>query len=229
MAHDLRDTEQKVIEEATVRQSLSRFLSPDVVDMVVRDPSRLRLGGEVREVTVLFADVCGFTQILEKVAPEKTVALLNELFTVATEIIQKQGGIVDKFVGDAVMAVWGAPENRPDDAQRAVRAADDLRRWVGTANRRWRQHYGVEIALAFGLNTGPAVAGNIGSEKRMEYTVIGEVVNVAARLETMAQPGQILMSEATQRAVAGTVPLRALGEKGLYGRAHTTLLFEVPE
>ncbi len=229
MAHDLDATEKKVIEEAAMRQSLSRFMSPDVVDLILKDPTRLRLGGEVREVTVLFADVCGFTQILDKIAPEKTVALLNELFTVATEIVQKRGGIIDKFVGDAVMGVWGAPEGRADDAQRAVRAADDLRRWVATANRRWRQIYGVEVQLAFGLNTGPAIAGNIGSEKRMEYTVIGEVVNVAARLETMAQPGQILMSEATQRAVGGAVPLRPLGEKGIHGRGRTTLIFEVPD
>jgi adenylate cyclase len=229
MAHDLDATEKKVIEEAAMRQSLARFMSPDVVDLILKDPTRLRLGGERREVTVMFADVCGFTQILEKIAPEKTVALLNELFTVATEIVQKRGGIIDKFVGDAVMGVWGAPEVLPDDALRAVRAADDIRRWVSTANRRWRQVYGVEVQLAFGLNTGPAIAGNIGSEKRMEYTVIGEVVNVAARLETMAQPGQILMSEATQRAVGGAVPLRALGERGIQGRGHTTLIFEVPE
>src|SRR5262249_55989375 len=93
--------------------------------------ARLRLGGEVRHVTVLFADVCGFTQILDKISPEKTVALLNELFTVATEIVQKRGGIIDKFVGDAVMGGWGAPEGRPDDAERAGRGGGGAPRTPG--------------------------------------------------------------------------------------------------
>jgi adenylate cyclase len=229
MAVDLRESEQKVVAETQARGLLSRYLSPEVVELVLADPDRLRLRGEQREVTVMFADVCGFTQIAEDLTPERTVALLNEIFTFATEIVHKRGGMIDKFIGDAVMAVWGAPESRPDDAVRAVHAAEDLRRWVETGNRKWRQQYGVEISLAIGINTGKVVAGNIGSEKRVEYTVVGDVVNVASRLESMAQPGQILISEATQQRLGVEVPVSPLGEKGISGRARTTIIFEVPE
>ena len=138
-------------------------------------------------VTVLFADVVAFTKLAENREPEETVALLNELFTVATEILQRRGGIVDKFIGDCVMAVWGAPHSYPDDAERAVAAAEDLRRWLDTANRRWKTKYGVQVQLGMGIHTGLAVAGNLGSEKRMEYTVIGDPVNEAARLCDLAK------------------------------------------
>jgi class 3 adenylate cyclase len=227
MATDLRDSEQKVIAESQARSLLSRYLSPEVVELVIADPDKLRLRGEEREVTVMFADVCGFTMIAEDLPPDRQVALLNEIFTFATEIIHKRGGMIDKFIGDAVMAVWGAPDSHPDDAVRAVHAAEDLRRWIETGNRKWRAQYGVEIAIAIGINTGTVVAGNIGSEKRVEYTVIGDVVNVAARLESMAQPGQILLSEATQQKLGVEVPVSPLGEKGLAGRAKTTMIFEV--
>jgi class 3 adenylate cyclase len=228
MARELAASEVKIVEETRIRSALSRYLSSDVVDLIVADPGKLKLGGERRQVTVLFADVCGFTRLSETLPPETIVALLNELFTFATEIVQKRGGIIDKFIGDSVMAVWGTPEGHPDDALRAVQAAEDLRRWLDTGNRRWRQKWGVEVNLAIGIHSGLAVAGNVGSDKRMEYTVIGDAVNVAARLESMAQPGQILVSEAT-RALLGeeSLELRSLGEKALHGRTGKTTVFEV--
>ncbi len=228
MAHELSASEARLLEEARRRDALARYLSPDVVELVARDPARLRLGGERREVTVMFADVCAFTRIAEKLEPEAVVALLSELFTVASEIVHRRGGMVDKFIGDAVMAVWGAPTGGPDDATRALDAAEDLRRWVETANRRWQPRYGVEIALGIGVATGPAVAGNLGSERRMEYTVIGEAVNVAARLETLAQPGQILVAASTRAALAdGDARLRPAGERTIAARVLP--VFEVPE
>jgi adenylate cyclase len=173
--------------------------------------------------------VVGFTRLSETQPPEVIVALLNELFTFATEIIQRSGGIIDKFIGDCIMAVWGTPQSRPDDALRAVQAAEQLRRWLEVGNRRWRERWGIEIQLAIGIHTGQAVAGNVGSEKRMEYTVIGDTVNVAARIESMAQAGQILVSEATRERIAeSAVELVPAGERKLHGRAATTLIFEVP-
>ncbi|MDY7232336.1 adenylate/guanylate cyclase domain-containing protein [Hyalangium rubrum] len=228
MARSLESSEKELVEQTRVRTALSRYLSADVVELIAREPGRLRLGGERREVTVLFSDVCGFTRLSESLPPETVVALLNELFTFATEIIHRRGGIIDKFIGDSVMAVWGTPESHPDDARQAVEAAMELRRWVETGNRRWRQKWGVEIQLAMGLHTGTVVAGNLGSEKRMEYTVIGDAVNVAARLESMAQPGQILVSAATRERLGEEAEvLRHLGERALHGRNATTQVFEV--
>lgn len=228
MARSLVASEKELVEQTRVRTALSRYLSSDVVELIAREPGRLRLGGERREVTVLFSDVCGFTRLSESLPPETVVALLNELFTFATEIIHRRGGIIDKFIGDSVMAVWGTPESGPDDARQAVEAAMELRRWVETGNRRWRQKWGVEVQLAMGLHTGTVVAGNLGSEKRMEYTVIGDTVNVAARLESMAQPGQILVSAATREKLGPDAEvLRHLGERALHGRAATTSVFEV--
>jgi adenylate cyclase len=229
MAGDLAQSEANLVEETRVRSSLSRYLAPDVVDLIVKDPHRLRLSGERREVTVLFADVVAFTKLAEDRTPEEIVALLNELFTVATEIVQRRGGIVDKFIGDCVMAVWGAPEAHTDDPVRAVGAAEDLRRWLETANRRWRSKFGVEIRLGMGIHTGMVVAGTLGSEKRMEYTVIGDTVNVAARLESIAQPGQILLSEATKRRVEHAFDVRPAGERPLAGRTKSEQVYEVEE
>jgi len=210
MAIDLRASEKKLIKETEARASLSRYLPGDVV-------------------TVLFADVVSFTKLSEQHPPELIVALLNELFTFATEIVERRGGIVDKFIGDCAMAVWGTPDTKPDDAERAVMAACDLRRWLDTANRKWKQKFGVEIQMAMGLHTGPAVAGNIGSERRMEYTVIGDTVNLAARLEGKAAPGQILISNATRLKLPDDLPINALGDAKLPGRAQSVELFEVLE
>jgi class 3 adenylate cyclase len=229
MADDLVESEHKLVEETRVRSSLSRYLAPDVVDLIIKDPQRLRLSGERRMVTVLFADVVSFTKLAEDRTPEEIVALLNELFSVATEIVLRRGGIIDKFIGDCVMAVWGAPDAHPDDAERAVAAADDLRRWLDAANRRWRKRYGIEIQLGMGIHSGLAVAGNLGSEKRMEYTVIGDAVNVAARLEGIAQPGQILLTEATMNLVAGAFEVKSAGERMLPGRSNPERLYEVVE
>jgi class 3 adenylate cyclase len=229
MARTLAAKERELLSQTQARAALSRYLSPDVVELVVSHPESLRLGGERREVTILFADVVGFTHLSETQPPEIIVALLNELFTIATEIIQRRGGIIDKFIGDCIMAVWGTPQAHEDDAQRAVRAAEDLRRWLDVGNRRWRERWGIEIQLAMGVHTGFAVAGNVGSDKRMDYTVIGDTVNVAARLESMAQPGQILVSEATRERIGDdSVELVPVGERRLHGRSAATRTYEVP-
>jgi adenylate cyclase len=229
MADSLEVKERELLAQSQVRAALSRYLAPEVVELVVNNPGQLRLGGERREVTVLFADVVDFTRLSESQSPEVIVALLNELFTFATEIIQRRGGIVDKFIGDCIMAVWGTPQTHVDDALRAVQAAEDLRRWLDVGNRRWRERWGIEIQLAIGVHTGPAVAGNVGSDKRMEYTVIGDAVNVAARLEAMAQPGQILVSEATHERLGDNASeLVPAGERQLSGRTAVTRTYEVP-
>ncbi|HEX4382415.1 MAG TPA: adenylate/guanylate cyclase domain-containing protein [Myxococcales bacterium] len=229
MAADLGAARTKLVGETEARASLSRYLSRDVVEMILKEPGRLRMGGERREVTILFSDVVAFTRLTESLPPETVVAILNELFTFATEIVHRRGGIIDKFIGDAVMAVFGTPEQHDDDPLRAVLAADDLRRWLDTANRKWRQQHGIELQLAMGVNTGAAIAGNVGSEKRLEYTVIGDVVNVAARLEGMARPGQILITEAVRAALGEAVAVSPVGETPIAGRTGKVMVYEVLE
>ena len=227
MAQSLQDSEARLLAETRIRSDLSRYLSPEVVEEIVHHPERMKLGGERRVVTVMFADVVGFTRLVERLEPEVVVSLLNELFTFATEIILRRGGTIDKFIGDCIMAVFGAPSSAPDDAQRAVQAAEDLMRWIDVGNRRWRKTYDIELALAIGIHTGPAVAGNIGSEKRMEYTVIGDTVNVAARLQALAGSGQILVSQATRDAIGDAFPVRPAGDRTLKGKTGTTTTFTV--
>jgi class 3 adenylate cyclase len=228
---ELKAYEQKLIQETHVRAALSRYLPADIVETLVQNPEALKLGGERRFVTVLFCDVVGFTYISEALPPETIVSLLNELFSIATEIIHKRKGIIDKFIGDCIMAVWGVPESCPDDAEMALLAAEDLRRWLEVGNRRWRQKWGVEIQLAMGMHSGMAVAGNIGSEKRMDYTVIGDTVNIAARLEDSAQAGQILVSEVTRSLLKEdtTSFFKPVSDKTLRGKSSTTLVYEVLE
>ena len=229
MASDLEGYEAKVVQETQIRADLSRYLNADIVERIVAREQDLSLGGERRKVTVLFADVVSFTPLAEAHPPEKLVAILNELFTFLTEIVFRHGGIVDKFMGDCVMAVFGAPYDHEDDALRAVTAAEEMLQWLEIGNAKWADELGAELMLAIGINTGPAIAGNIGSEKRMEYTVIGSTVNTAARLESIALPGQILLSKATATEVMDAIPCISLGHRQLTGVDGETEVFCVEE
>jgi len=227
MARDLEAQEQAIERELRRRADLSRFLAPEVVDAIVRGEHSLELGGHRAEITVLFADVVAFTPLAERHPPELAVEILNELFGLLSEVVFRHGGLVDKFVGDSLMALWGAPVACPDHASRAVRAAEDMLQFLEPAAEVWRERHGVEIRLAIGINTGSAIVGNIGSDKRMEYTAIGDTVNVAARLEAIARPNQILIAEGTAERVEGEFPLRRLGAQSLAGRATETIVFEL--
>lgn len=199
-AADLKQSEEALKREVAIRTDLGRYVPEKLVDQIVRRERDMRLGGSRRTITVLFADVVGFTRIAEQLAPEHVVAILNELFTILTEIVFRHDGTVDKFVGDCVMAMWGAPAEQDDQARRAVEAAEEMLDWLETGNERWEEKYGVRVQLAIGMHTGEAVVGNIGSERRMEYTCIGHVVNLAARLEAVARPDQILVTDAVKKA-----------------------------
>ncbi|MFT3774256.1 MAG: adenylate/guanylate cyclase domain-containing protein [Minicystis sp.] len=219
-----RDLEQGEV-EAKLRGDLSRFMSKQLVDAIVKGEHPLSLGGKRTAVSVVFADVVGFTPLAEAREAEQIVALLNELFSVLTEIVFRHGGTVDKFVGDCIMAVWGAPVAQADHAARALSAAEDMMRFLETANEEWKEKYDIEIRLGIGVNSGEAIVGNVGSSKRMEYTVIGDVVNVAARLEAIAQPNQVLVAEATRDLVGNAFALNKLGERRLTGRKTETTVY----
>lgn len=226
-AADLQASEERIREEEAIRQDLRRYLPAELVDRVVRREQDMKLGGERREISVLFADVVAFTPIADSLAAEDTVGLLNELFTILTEIVFRHGGTVDKFIGDSVMAIWGAPEIQRDHAQRAIATAEDMMRWLEAGNQGWRQKFGVTVELAIGINSGQAVVGNVGSETRMQYTAIGDAVNVAARLEAIARPQQILITKATKEAAGNGYQFVPLGPRQLVGRRESVNLYEV--
>ncbi len=226
-AEELERQEAAIAEEARRRGELSRFMAPELVSAIVRGEHSLELGGKRCEVTILFADVVAFTPFAERRAPEEVVALLNELFSLLTEVVFRHDGVVDKFVGDSLMAMWGAPVAREDHADRALSAAEDMLRFLEPAATLWREKFGVEIRLGIGIASGAAIVGNIGSDKRMEYTAIGDTVNVAARLETMARPNQILVSSETKARASGAFAWKSLGPMRLPGRAAETQVFEL--
>lgn len=226
-AADLQASELRIREEEAIRRDLRRYLPAELVNRVVRREQDMELGGERREISVMFADVVAFTPIADSLPAEDTVGLLNELFTILTEIVFRYGGTVDKFIGDSVMAIWGAPEAQPNHAERAILAAEDMMRWLEAGNEGWRSKFGVSVELAIGINSGSAVVGNVGSKTRMQYTAIGDVVNVAARLESIARPQQILITQATKHAAGDGFEYTPLGAKQLIGRQHPVTLFAV--
>jgi len=226
-AQELGDSEDKLRTEAEIRADLSRYLPGQLVDRIVDRDEALALGGERKNITVIFADVAAFTPLAESQNAEDVVAILNQLFTVLTEVVFRHGGTVDKFIGDCVMAFWGAPTPQTDHARRALSAAEDMLRWLDIANERWIRDYGVTIHLAIGVHTGEAIVGNFGSKSRMEYTAVGDTVNVAARLESIARPQQILATEQTRRAAGPGFHYEPLGAQQLAGRLEPVELHEV--
>lgn len=227
MAKDLEESEALIVRQAKQRADLGRFLSKELVDAIVKGEHELALGGRRATVSVLFADVVAFTPLAEHKAAEEVVAILNELFSILTEVVFRHGGTVDKFVGDCIMAVWGAPVAQEDHASRALAAAEDMMRFLETANESFREQYGITLELGIGINSGEVLVGNIGSDKRMEYTVIGDVVNVAARLEAIARPNQVLLGDSTREAAGDAFEIQFLGEKAVTGRKAMTKVFEL--
>ena len=226
-AADLQASEARIREEEAIRGDLGRYLPANLVEKVVKREQDMDLGGRRREVTVLFADVVGFTPMVDTMAADDIVPMLNELFTILTEIVFRHGGTVDKFIGDCVMAIWGAPTAQDDQASLAISAAEDMIRWLEAGNEGWEKKYGIKIEIAIGINAGDVVVGNIGSETRMQYTAIGDAVNVAAHLESIARPQQILLTQAVKDAAGPGFEYRSLGSRQLAGRHEPVTLFEV--
>ncbi|NIN66768.1 MAG: response regulator [Anaerolineae bacterium] len=218
---ELEASYQRIQElEEKTRELFERYLPSEVARYLIDDPSRANLGGERREVTVLFADLRGFTALAEKMAPETLIDVVNGYLTLATEAIFAQGGILDKFMGDAVMAVYNAPIPQPDHALRAVNTAFALRENLRGYDAEPSLHFG------FGVNTGEAVVGNVGSEALMNYTAIGDAVNVAFRLQEQAKGQQILLSRTTFDQVRDFVEARPLGRMRIRRRAEEAEVYE---
>ena len=187
----------RLAREEVARANYSRFMPEYVVKQLLENPDSFRLGGANQTITVLFADIRGFTSISEHENPEKVVRLLNQYFSAMTEIIFEHGGTLDKYIGDGLMALFGAPTATPDDARNAVKVAVAMQKRMAGLKADLAADGYQEIAIGIGLHTGVATIGYIGSEKRSEYTAIGDTVNLASRLESNSLRGQILISEAT--------------------------------
>jgi class 3 adenylate cyclase len=213
-----------------IQRAFGRYASDYVLNTLLETPEGTELEGAEREVTILFVDVRGFTRLSEGLKARDVVALLNDVFQLVSDGILKRGGTLDKFIGDSVMAYFGAPIPSADHAVQAVSAAVDIMRANAARNRTLPPgEHAVELGI--GIHTGPVVVGNIGSDRRTDFTAIGDAVNVAARLEKLAKPSEILVTEAVQRRVRGTHRVRFEGERQLSGRVEPVHVYavEVPD
>lgn len=204
--------------EAVVRSNFERFFAPGLAERIASASDVIQLGGERRTVAVLFCDIRGFTELAAAMRPDETARLLTDFFTEMVECVFRHGGTLDKFMGDAVMAQWGAPIGEVDDADRALDAADDMRRSLERLNARWRAEGRAELQIGIGVNYGEAFAGTIGSERRLEFTVIGDTVNTASRLCAWADGGEVLVSEALRLALTRAHPLAPREALALRGK-----------
>lgn len=208
---------KKIEHNALMRQQFERLVSPAIVEEVMSGRVDIAKGGQLRETTVLFTDIRGFTQMAESQSPKDTVHMLNEYFELMVEVIFKYEGTLDKFVGDAIMALFGAPLLHADDPLRAVRTAVEMQKVLGRYNVQRLADGLAPVKMGVGINTGDVVAGYLGSSRALEYTVIGDVVNVGARLCSLAKADEIILSEATHAHVKDhiqAVPLPPAKVKG---------------
>jgi adenylate cyclase len=218
---------ERLAREEVARANYGRFLPEYVVKQILENPDSFKLGGVLQTITVLFADIRGFTRISEHAPPEKIVHLLNKYFSAMTDIIFAHGGTLDKYLGDGLMALFGAPTATPKDAGNALSAAVAMQRRMMGINEELRAEGFAEIGVGMGLHTGEVTVGYIGSERRSEYTAIGDTVNTAARLESNALGGQILISDATAKAAHSRYQLKPREPISVKNREQPVPLFEV--
>ncbi len=219
---------KQIREEEDMRKRLERFHSPQVVEMLLHGGQETKdniMDPKEVTATILFTDIIGFTSLSETMPPREINMILNQYFSRMTDIVFDHDGTLDKYIGDGLMAVFGAPMQKSDDAARAIRAAQDMRKELEKLQNDLEE--GRQINIRIGINTGRVVAGNIGSPRRLEYTVIGDPVNTASRLESIAQPNQILIGEETCRLVEGQFDIREVGARKVKGKTAEVQVYEV--
>lgn len=211
-----------------VRKAFSQYVGREVIEQILRDPSRLKLGGERREITVLFSDLAGFTSLSERLEASQLVSLLNEYLSVMTEVILRRMGTLDKYVGDAIVCFWNAPIDVPDHAARAVDAAIECLEELDRIRPELEKRYGAQLAMRIGIATGEATVGNFGSDQRFDYTAIGDVVNTASRLEGANKffGTSLLVGSRTRDLAGDTVFFRPVGKLILVGKGEPIEVFE---
>ena len=210
-----------------IKGQFGTYLSPDMVDMLAKDPSLMKLGGERKEMTFLFMDICGFTPISEHYKnnndPEGLVALINEYLDQMTKIILKNGGTIDKYMGDCIMAFWNAPLPCENHAEMAVKSAIEIELKTNELQKKYEEEGLPPINVGTGINTGDCIVGNMGSESRFDYSVIGDAVNLAARLEATAARGEYadyktIYSSFTMERLGTTVASKSIGTIKVKGK-----------
>jgi adenylate cyclase len=214
-------------ERDNLRTTFGKYMTASVMEHLLS--GKVALGGESLNVTILFTDIRSFTSLSEKMDPQQLVGLLNEYFSEMVSIVMQEDGVVDKYIGDAIMAVFGAPVPKPGDAVNAVRAAVRMRQSLQNLNRRLEERGVPPLRTGIGIHTGEVVAGNIGSEKRMEYTVIGDAVNLASRLESNTKEVgvNVLISEDTYELTKHMILARPVREITVKGRKKPVMTYEV--
>ncbi len=218
----------EIMRRRRVINVFKQYVAPQVVDKISKDKDfELVIGGENRHIAVLFVDIRGFTTMSESLRPEEVVEILNEYLGLTTQAIFDNGGTLDKFVGDATMAVFNAPFDLDDYIFRAVCTAWDMQAGAEEIAEKFRKRYGKSVSFGIGVNCGNAVVGNIGCDFRMDYTAIGDTVNTAARLESNARPGQILISREVYEAVKDRVTVTPIGEIPLKGKTQGVFVYQV--
>jgi adenylate cyclase len=212
-------------QKEAIRVTFERFVAPAVVDQLLQAPEQVALGGKLQEVTVLFADLEGFTSISEHTAPEKLLAILNRYHTLMVGIVRENGGTVDKFMGDGLMALYNTPLAQADHPLRAVKTALGVRAALAAFYDQIEAEF--RCAVNFGIHTGMAVVGNVGAPELMNFTAIGDTVNLAFRLQELSSSGCILVSETTHARVEGIVESKTRGMTNVRGRATPVTTYEV--
>jgi adenylate cyclase len=205
-----------------------RFVPKAVVDRLLASGEEVKLGGERMDISLIFVDIRGFTTLSEKLEPEQVIQFLNEYLDVCTKAIFKFNGTLDKFIGDGVMAIFGAPVKSDNHAEMAVRAALEMKKMASVLEERLMEKLGFTVRFGIGINCGPAIVGNIGSEElRLDYTAIGDTVNLAARLESNAKPGQILISDNVYKRVGDRFEIESMGEIKVKGKELPVTVYQV--
>ncbi len=215
-------------QKAFIKSAFKQYLSPIVIEQLIANPAKLNLGGERRVISIYFSDVQGFTSLSEALSPEELTSVLNDYLSAMTDIIQEEGGTVDKYEGDAIIAFWNAPLDYPDHAIRAVRASLRCQEKLAEMRPAFKERTGKELYMRIGLNTGPAVVGNMGSKTRFDYTMLGDAVNLAARLEGVnKQFGTYTMiSQNTLNELEGAFAVRELSRIAVVGKKIPVTVYE---
>ena len=216
-------------EKRKVRDAFGRYVNTEIADLIASDPARLRLGGERRPITVLFSDIRGFTGLSERLPPDTLGEMLSRYLGEMTDVVFTRAGLLDKYIGDAVMAFWGAPMDAPDHAVRCCHAALDMQAGLERLNQGWQDAGLPRLVVRIGINTGEAIVGNFGSSRRFSYTAVGDVVNLASRIEHLNEDydTRIMLTDATLAATGDAFVCREIAHVQVRGRAQAATVYEL--
>lgn len=227
--NQLEESEKRALETEKVKEIFGKYVSSQIMDEILNTPEALELGGINRKLTVMASDIRGFTKLSEMLTPQEMVAMLNDYFSVMTEIVNMNHGTVDKFIGDAIMVLFGAPLATENDVFNSVRTALEMQDAIKIFEEKWREIRGDNWSfnIGIGINTGEVVVGNIGSASRMEYTAIGDNVNVAFRLESIAPGGTVLITESVYNEISDKIKVEKMQAVTVKGREQPVQVYKL--